>query len=175
VRLALILLLALQLSVASSASSDWFGSGKLVHFAAEGGITTVGAGMAQGMFHVGRSRAALYGAATAVVVGGVKELYDWKFGESRRFDLRDFGVDIAGAGLGVVSTHLAARGFPRRHPRNLGETLAATGCVMLASTLATSVGVLPWLREEQRQEWYLPVGLIGAGGVALLGASRLSR
>jgi hypothetical protein len=101
----------------------------------------------------------------------MKELYDWKLGETRRFDLRDLSVDIAGAGLGIASTEVTASGFAWPHPKTAGEVTAATGAMMLASTLLTSAGVLPWLKEQQRQGWYLPVGLVGAGGLALLAVS----
>jgi uncharacterized protein YfiM (DUF2279 family) len=158
---------------ASAAADDWLTPIKLSHLVGEGGVATIGAGMARGLMHADHRRAVWYGASAAVVVGGMKELYDWKFGETRRLDLRDLALDVAGAGIGVASTELTASHFVWPHLKTAGETVAATGTMMLASTLLTSVAALPWLKEEQRQGWYLPVGLVGAGGLVLLAGSHL--
>jgi hypothetical protein len=156
---------------AAAESSVWLSPAKFGHVVAAGGITTIGAGMAQGMLHADRRRAVLYGASAAIVAGGAKEFCDWKFGPTRRFDLRDFALDFAGAGLGVAATEVAAGGFAWRNPTTAGEVMAATSQVMLAGTLVTSLGVLPWLDRERRQDWCLPLGLVGAGGTLLSVAS----
>ncbi len=166
-------LLAALLSMAPAATGDWLEPIKLGHVAGAGGITTVGAGLAHGVLHADYHRAAWYGASAAVVAGGMKELYDWRLGETRRFDLRDLAIDVAGAGLGIASTEVTASGFPWPHPRPAGEITAATGTLLLAGTLLTSVAALPWVPAEQRRGWCLPVGITGAGGILLLVASYL--
>ena len=170
-----ILLLAVLAGSVSADSGPWLSPAKFGHLAIAGSMTTVGAGAAHEVFRVDYHRAAWYGASAAVAAGGGKELYDWQFGETRRFDLRDIAVNIAGAGLGAASTELTAGGFPWSYPKTAGEVMAASSYVMLAGTLVTSVGVLPWLNEEQRQGWCLPVTLVGAGGALLCAASHLLR
>jgi len=170
-----LLLLAAFVSAGPAASAEWLSPAKFGHLVIAGSMTTVGAGAAHQVFRVDYHRAAWYGASAAVAAGGVKELYDWQFGETRRFDLRDIAVNIAGAGLGAASTELTAGGFPWSYPKTAGEVMAASSYVMLAGTLVTSVGVLPWLHEEQRQGWCLPVTLVGAGGALLCAASHLLR
>jgi len=168
------LLLAVLLGIASAASGDWLEPVKLGHLTGEGGIATIGAGVARGVFNADRPRAAWYGACAAVVVGGVKELYDWKLGRTRRVDFRDLALDVAGAGIGVASTEVVASRLAWPHLKVAGQTAAATGTMMLASSLLAGAGVIPWIRGEQRHGWYLPVGIIGAGGLALLAGTYLA-
>ena len=168
-------LLAALLGAASASPSVWLSPAKFGHVVAAGGVTSIGAGMAQGMFHADRHRAELYGASAAIVAGGVKELYDWKFGETRRFDLRDIALNVAGAGLGIAATEVSSAGFAWHNPTTAGEVMAATSQVMLVGTILTGLGVLPWLKEEQREGWCLPVTLVGAGGTLLGAASCLLR
>jgi uncharacterized protein YfiM (DUF2279 family) len=165
------LLLAALAGLASADSDDWLSPGKLGHLVATGGITTVGAGMAHEKLRVDRRRAALYGASAALVAGGLKELYDWRWGETRRFDLRDIALDVAGAGLGIASTEAVAAGWLRPRHRTAGKILTATGAAILTSTLLAGVSVLALEEQNQRRDWCLPVGFAGVGGLALCLAS----
>jgi hypothetical protein len=159
---------------ASAGIDDWLNPIKLTHLAGEGAMATVGAGVTRGVFRADRHQAAWYGASAAVVVGGMKELYDWRFGDTRRFDLRDMALNVAGAGLGFASTELASSGSAWPHLKTAGQTAGATGAMMLASSLIMGVSVLPWVTEEQRRRWFAPVGLAGAGGLVLLGGTYLA-
>lgn len=165
------LLLAALAGLASADSDDWLSPAKLGHLVATGSITTVGAGMAHEKLRVDRRRAALYGASAAIVAGGVKELYDWRFGETRRFDLRDIALDAAGAGLGIAASEAAAAGWPRPYHKTAGGIMAATGTTILASTLLAGLSVLALEQQDQRRDWCLPVGFAGVGGLALCVAS----
>jgi len=171
---AVTLFLVALLGVASAESDDWLMPIKLSHLAGHAGMATIGAGVARGVFQVDHQRAVWYGASVAVVVGGVKELYDWKYGQTRRFDLRDLALDVAGAGLGFAATELVSSRSSWPHLQTAGKTAGATGAVMLASSLLTGLGVLPWVKDEQRQGWYAPVGLVGGGGLVLLTGTYLA-
>lgn len=171
---AVTLLLTALLGVASAELDDWLMPIKLSHLAGHAGVTTIGAGVARSLFHVDQQRAAWYGASAAVVAGGVKEFYDWKFGQTRRFDLRDMAVNAAGVGLGFAATELATSRSAWPHLQTAGRTTGATGAVMLAGSLLAGLAVLPWLTEEQRRGWYAPAGLVGAGGLVLLGGTCLA-
>ncbi len=171
---AVTLLLTALLGVASADLDDWLMPIKLSHLAGHGGMAAIGAGVARDVLHVDQQRAAWCGVSTALVAGGVKELYDWKFGQTRRFDLRDMALNAAGAGLGFAATEIVSSRSRWPHLQTAGRTAGATGAVLLASSLLTGLGVLPWVTEEQRRGWYAPVGLVGAGGLVLLGGTYLA-
>ena len=60
------------------------------------------------------------------------------------------------------------------HPAGTGDKLSAGGAAIMWGTAVTSLAVLPWLKETQRQKWYVPMACACLGGAALCIAGKVA-
>ena len=97
------LLLLISLLVTSSACAQLIPQDKLLHLSASYVVSSAVSAVVYDNTK-DKKRAIIAGLCTAVLLGGIKEIYDIKYGQP---EWNDLAADVAGAVLGVVTIRIA--------------------------------------------------------------------